>query len=98
MEETMKYVLAGILLLMATVASAITPDEIRQKYPLVRVDNCTDAPSGEEGICYIFQDTDTDGHVYMVFVQDGQPVFARHASKAGYNRVWPVYEPPGINA
>jgi hypothetical protein len=96
MEETMKYFAIAILMTLATTASAITPDEVRGEYPLIVSGDCTIDNTGELGRCFIYKDTENEGFIYMVFVQDSMPVFMRHAGPDGFYKVWPLDEPDGV--
>jgi len=91
----MKHLIAGILLLLATTAGAITPDELIDSYTLLQRSPCEDNETGAKGVCFVFDDGDG---VYMVFVIGGIPVFIRRSNENGYNQVWPTVEPAGIDA
>ena len=52
-----------------------------------KVSDCTDNESGQSGRCYVFDRG--DGTFYMVFTQQGEPVFVRQTLKeGGYITVW----------
>ena len=76
-----------LLMFLAFPASAITPDEVHEQYPLVQQANCTDNQTEEQGLCFVF---DTGKGIYLVFVQNGAPVFMRHVlhGATNYTEVW----------
>jgi hypothetical protein len=80
------YVLATALLL-PSVGLALTPDEVRNQYPLFNQAPCTDNETGEQGHCFLFMAE--DGNVYLVFTQSGEPVFVRFVRRGQpYEEVW----------
>lgn len=84
----MKLILSTILFaFLAMTAMALTPEEVREQYPLRVQGVCTDRVSGEQGRCYVF---DTGEGVYMVFVQNGRPVFMRYVENGSqsFEEVW----------
>lgn len=76
-----------IVLMTATKALAdLTPDEVRDRYPMVSTAPCTDEESGERGHCYLFW---AGNGYYLVFVQDREPVFMRYMEPPEpYETVW----------
>jgi hypothetical protein len=79
---------------MVTGQTAPTPDTVREQYPLVESMSCTDRESGERGFCFLF---DAGGSLYMVFAQDGEPVFMRHVIIGQpYVEVWRTDTPLGM--
>ena len=68
-------------------ANELTPNDVRERYPLVSRAPCSDNETGERGHCFVF--AIPSGGVYMVFVQSGEPVFMRRTLQtAGYETVW----------
>jgi len=94
----MKGIFGGLslaLLLSGTTALAdttVTPDWVRQNTTLLGYGNCTDDETQEPGTCFLSTDGETN---YMVFVQDGVPVFIRRTTPTGYEQVWPEHRPGG---
>jgi hypothetical protein len=82
------------LLFVSHGAMAITPDEVRQQFPLIQSGQCTDNESGEHGVCYLFA---TGESFYLVFTQNGAPIFMRHVVPPDdYQEVWRA-KPPGVS-
>ena len=83
----MKALLFATLLFVSAPAIALTPNEVRENYPLLTQAPCSDSESGQSGRCYMFDRG--DGTFYMVFTQQGEPVFVRQTLKeGGYITVW----------
>ena len=83
----MRILLALCLALWGTTIKAEEPNTIRDNYPLIAESPCSDNESGQSGRCYVFDRG--DGTFYMVFTQQGEPVFVRQTLKeGGYITVW----------
>lgn len=77
----------------ATTATALTPDDVRTQYPLVTLGACTDTETSESGYCFIF---DAGQGMYLVFVQNGAPVWMRYLEPGQpYHQVWPTPQAGG---
>ena len=85
----MKAILFALFAMMASMATAetsLTPDQVRERYPFAGAGQCTDNESGEQGFCHMFAGK---GYFYLVFVQDGKPVFMRYVKPPEpYVTVW----------
>lgn len=95
MRTTRIPVLVLPLVLAAFMTKAeepITPDQVREKYPLALSGPCQDNESKLKGGCYMF--ARPDGRFYMVFVHDGKPLFMRLTHEGGYETVW--HAPEGV--
>jgi len=83
----MRILLALCLALWGTTIKAENPYTIRGNYPLLSQSPCVDKESGLVGHCYMFDRR--DGTFYMVFTQEGEPVFVRETlQEGGYITVW----------
>jgi len=83
----MKTYALGALLALTTPALALTPDEVRNQYPLVNQSPCSDNETGEQGHCFLFMAE--DGNFYLVFTQNGKPTFVRFVQPGQpYQTVW----------
>ena len=68
-------------------ADGLTPDDVRERYPLISTAPCIDNESGDNGHCFVF--AIPSGGIYMVFVQRGEPVFMRRTlPEGGYETIW----------
>jgi hypothetical protein len=84
--KKMKVLALLLALFFPSVATALTPDDVRERYPLMQRNSCTDNETGEQGICFLFE---APYGFYMVFVQQGQPVFLRRVvPPAAYETIW----------
>jgi len=94
----MKYLAIVTLfasLAMTAVMAQTTPDDVLRQYPMIDRGNCTDNESGERGFCFLFRD---GPGFYMVFTQDGEPVFMRHVvPPAPYQTIWRADTPLGTS-
>lgn len=80
-------IVAMVLMTTPTYAEDITPQYVKENYPLALSGPCKDNESGERGGCYMF--LRPDGQFYMVFVQKNAPVFMRLTKGDGtYETVW----------
>lgn len=83
----MRILLALCLVLWGTTIKAEAPNTIKDNYPLIAESPCSDSESDQSGRCYMFDRG--DGTFYMVFTQQGEPVFVRQTlKKGGYITVW----------
>ena len=83
----MRILLALCLALWGTTIKAKEPNTIRDNYPLIAESPCSDSESGQSGHCFMFDRG--DGTFYMVFTQQGEPVFVLQTLKeGGYITVW----------
>lgn len=65
----------------------LTPNEVRNTYPLVNQSNCTDNETGQAGQCFLF--SATGEYYYLVFTQEGSPVLMRYVVPGlPYTEVW----------
>ena len=79
----------------ATTKADITPDYVRDNFALVHETPCRDRITEDLGYCYMF--IDQQATYYMVFVQDGQPVFIRQVlEEGGYETLWTAETVLGI--
>lgn len=94
MKETeMKKILMMLTVCFASQAGALTPDEVAAQFPVVQQGPCTDNETGDGGTCFLFRSEDG---FYVVFVQNGEPVFMRHVvPPEPYVEVWRA--PAGIS-
>jgi len=81
------------LLLASTLAitpGSFTPQELLQQGV------CRDTVSDQTGHCFLFNH---EGEVYMVFTQDGTPIFIRQirSDRSGYDEVWRSDTPLGVS-
>ena len=80
------------LALFPSGALAENPDWLRDNASLIAWGACTDHESQEGGTCFLFEHEATS---YLVFAQDGVPVFVRRTTPMGYEQVWPTHRPGG---
>jgi len=74
------------MLMTAGTAQGATPTEVANQYPLMMSQSCTDNETGDAGTCNIYSAGDG---LYLVFVQNGEPVFMRHVVfHEPYVEVW----------
>jgi len=86
MSKLLKILVLCVAILTPSTTVADTPEFVRDNYPLVTAGGCEDQVSGEQGVCFIFA---TSGGFYLVFVQDGKPVFMRYIVPPNpYVEVW----------
>jgi hypothetical protein len=90
----MRYLLALCLALWATTTNAdITPDQVLEMYPLYQHAQCEDNETGDKGTCFMFK---AGEDFYLVFVQEGKPVFMRYIKPPNpYVEVWRA--PQGVS-
>jgi len=85
--KTMRNLLLAAMLLVCNPAFALSPNEVRENYPMITQSACLDSETGQLGHCFMFDRG--DGTFYMVFTQHGEPVFVRQTLKdGGYITVW----------
>jgi hypothetical protein len=90
--QALQTLLVLLFASLATTTHALAPDDVRAKYPLVSAQPCQDNESKERGTCFLF---DAGDSLYMVFVQNGHPVFIRQVVPGSpYVEVWRA-RPPG---
>jgi hypothetical protein len=92
------FVLATLFVFYATVVSAAgwtTPDEVAEHETFRHQAPCADTESGEWGTCFLFGN---EGNFYLVFVQNGEPVFMRHVvPPTPYQTIWRADTPLGTS-
>jgi len=72
----------------------LTPNDVRERFPLIQRAPCTDQESGEGGLCFLF---DAGNSFYMVFTQQGVAIFMRHVVPPNpYQTIWRADTPQGI--
>jgi hypothetical protein len=72
-------------------AEPITPDYVKENFPLVYAAPCTDQHTDELGSCFFFERP--DGFYYLVFVQENEAMEMRETAADGYRIIWqnPAY-------
>ena len=83
------YAIAALLCIFATVASALTPNEVKRQHTPLDSFPCSDNETGEQGYCHLF--LADGGDFYLVFTQNGEPQFVRFVRLGQpYETVWMV--------
>lgn len=83
----MKMLYAVLLVLFATSAMSQTAIPIPNDAQLVYQGECIEDESGERGFCQVGETP--NGTIYLIFYQEGEPVFVRRVHPGQpYETIW----------